>query len=68
MVSIVGGMSLDILRCLVNDLGLDVNQAAFDGENYLCVPAKHGRLSVIRCLVEEFGADVNQSRSSGATP
>jgi hypothetical protein len=63
------GMSLDILRCLVKDLGADINGARLEDEAPpLAIAAQIGNLSVLQCLVKELGADVNKTWLDGITP
>jgi hypothetical protein len=63
------GMSLDMYRCLVKDLGADVNGAQQnDGGTPLFVAAQNGHLALVKCLVKELGADVSQTENEGATP
>jgi ankyrin repeat protein len=57
-----------VVRCLVKELGADVNQAANDGTTPLYFAAAKGDLAVAQLLVEELGADVNQGLHDGATP
>jgi ankyrin repeat protein len=52
-------MCTDVVRCLVTDLGPDVNQARHDGYTPLHVATRDGKLDVLRCLVNDGGADVN---------
>jgi hypothetical protein len=68
--SILFGVSPDILRCLVKELGADVNGARLsDGATPLYVAAQTGNLALAQCLVEELGADVNQEAGyDGGTP
>jgi ankyrin repeat protein len=68
--AILAKVSLGILRCLVKELGADVNGAAnLTGLGTpLCAAAQIGNLVLVQCLVKELGADVNQAGSSGATP
>jgi ankyrin repeat protein len=68
--SIYKGMSLDVVRCLVKDLGADVNGAMLGtrGATALFLAAKQGNMAVVQCLVKELGANVNQARISGAAP
>ena len=63
-------MSLDVLRCLVKDLGADANQVAHDGFTPVYVAAQQGHLAAMRCLVNELGAEANQAMHDifGATP
>jgi hypothetical protein len=56
-----------VLRCLVQELGADVNQTALHGETPLVVAARLGSLTVVRCLID-LGAEVNQATSDGDTP
>jgi ankyrin repeat protein len=65
--AIDNGTSLDVLRCLVQELGGDVNQAAFDGNTALFISAQYGDLAAVVCLVKELGADVNRCHESGWT-
>jgi ankyrin repeat protein len=70
--SVIGGNSLDILRCLVRDLGADVNGAMLDanGATALIIAAQLDNLVVIRFLVKKLGANVNQLQATvaGAMP
>jgi ankyrin repeat protein len=62
-------MSLDILRCLVNELGADVNGARLsDGATPLSIAVQEGHLAVVRCMVKEFSVDVNNAMGDGVTP
>jgi hypothetical protein len=60
--SVFEGASANILRCLVNELGADVNLARADGVTAVYVAAQLGFLAMMRLLVKELGADVNQAR------
>jgi ankyrin repeat protein len=64
------GASLDTLRCLVKDLGADVNQGNHEqgGNTALYVAAQRGHVDVMRCLVKEFGAKVDLGYNEGGTP
>jgi hypothetical protein len=66
--SAANAASVEVLRCLVQDLGADVNGANQDGATPLYIAAERGHLAVVRCLVKELGADVNQAANDGATP
>jgi hypothetical protein len=66
---IIAEVSLDILRCLVKELGADINGARLrDGRTPLYVAAQNGNLALLQCLVKELGADVNQAADDGYTP
>jgi hypothetical protein len=67
--SILEVMSIDILRCLVEDLGTDINGARLtDRVTPLCAAAYIGNLPFVQCLTQELGADVNQGIRDGGTP
>jgi hypothetical protein len=55
------------MKCLIKELGIDVNDATKDGCTALYVAAQEGRLEMVRCLLD-FGADVNQTVIDGSTP
>jgi ankyrin repeat protein len=59
---------LAIVRCLVAELGVDVNQADKEGYTPLFIAAANGHLAVVRCLIKELGADVNQAMYDGSLP
>jgi hypothetical protein len=62
VVAVEGGhCQLEVLRCLVQELGANVNQ--LNGDTPLTIAAPHGSPPVVRCLVE-LGADVNQATQS----
>jgi hypothetical protein len=48
----------DVTRCLVKNLGANVNQAKEYGYPPLFIAARHGRLAALRCLVKDLGANV----------
>jgi ankyrin repeat protein len=67
--AILDEISLGILRCLVKELGADVNGARLtDGGTPLYAAAWIGNLPYVQFLVKELGADVNQAAVDGATP
>jgi ankyrin repeat protein len=67
--AIFAEVSLDILRCLVMELGADVNKARLtDGATPTIVAAQLGDVATIQFLVNELGADVNQNGLDGRTP
>jgi ankyrin repeat protein len=55
-------------RCLVNDLGADVNQTNEEGLTPLCIAALKGDLEMVRCLVADLGADVDRANNEGISP
>jgi ankyrin repeat protein len=61
--------NVDMVLCLVHELGADVNRPDNWGRSPLFIAAHVGNLDVVLCLVKELGAGVNQStRRSGSTP
>jgi hypothetical protein len=58
--------NLDVVRCLVSDLGADVNQAKNDGETPLMRAARMNNQALIRHLVHK-GAHVRAVTKSGHT-
>jgi hypothetical protein len=59
---------LDVVRVLLREYGVDVNQAtAKGGYTALMKAAQHKQEHVVRCLVNDFGADVNQATHDGMT-
>jgi ankyrin repeat protein len=63
------GTSLDILRCLVKELGADINGVRLsDGATPLYAAAHKGSLASVRCFVQELGANVNEAAMNRGTP
>lgn len=63
------GLPLDIMRCLVRELGADVNLANQQGGTPLILAVQTGNLATVHCLITELGADVNQADTvDGRTP
>jgi ankyrin repeat protein len=59
---------LRVVKCLVKELGMDVNHGDEEGGRTPLFLAVHeGHLAVVRCLVMELGADVNQASQDGLT-
>jgi hypothetical protein len=60
---------LEATRCIVNDLGADVNQMSDSGKctTPLTMAAYWGHLELVRCPVKDLGADVNQRSPDGST-
>jgi ankyrin repeat protein len=56
------------MRCLVNDLGADVNRGRDDGFTPLMIAAQMGKMAAVKCFVKELGADINKPSPLGATP
>jgi ankyrin repeat protein len=56
---------IDIARCLVNELGADVNKADEQGSTPLYIALQLGNLEMMRCLVKELGADARRVRKAG---
>jgi ankyrin repeat protein len=62
----VEGGHVEVLRCLVQKLGADVNQGGIEGFTALLDAANHGHLAVVRCLIQ-FGASVGGTSNDGTT-
>jgi hypothetical protein len=62
------GNQIGAVRCLVKDLGADVNQADEDDYTPLRIAAHSGNLDMLRCVATELGADVNRGDEAGSTP
>jgi ankyrin repeat protein len=62
--------NLGVARCLVKELGADVNQVDHIGCTPLHWAVGKGDLAMLRCLVKELGADVGQASawSTSLTP
>ena len=62
--------NLELMRCLVNDLGAAVNRADRGSEGFtpFCAAAQKGHLAAVQCLVTELSANVNQAMQDGGTP
>lgn len=58
---------LEVMRCLVQELGADVKQAP-SGYSPLLMAVAIGNLAMVRLLVMDLGADINQGDQGGATP
>jgi hypothetical protein len=73
-IAVVKG-SLDVMRCLVFELGADVDQGTpfyIGAANKIVAPtlyiaAAYGLLLVVHCLVKELGANINQRSQQGTT-
>jgi ankyrin repeat protein len=58
---------LALVKCLVNELGADVNKAGRDGSTPLHTAAFWNNVDMLRCLGTS-GADVSQASITGGTP
>jgi ankyrin repeat protein len=58
----------EVVQCLAQELGADVNQASAEDWTPLFVASGLGNLRIVQYLVNELGADVNQADSEGHTP
>jgi ankyrin repeat protein len=55
------------MRCLVNDLGANVDQADNEGYTPLYKAAAHGHLDVVQFLAMEHCANINHAAHNGRT-
>jgi ankyrin repeat protein len=62
------GGHLGSMRCLVREMGADVNGGIPNGYTPLAIATVHDNMAAVQCLVVELGADVNQARHGGETP
>jgi hypothetical protein len=60
--------NFDVVRCMVNEFGVDINQARTDGATSLCEAVRSGNPDMVRFLVKELGADVKQAKHDRVTP
>ena len=59
---------VDVVRCLVSELGADVNKTDRYGWTPCHGAARHNHVDVVRCLVSELAADANKRDDDGSTP
>jgi ankyrin repeat protein len=59
---------VDVIRCLVEEYGANVNQANSNETTPLHIAAYRSHLDSVRCLVREFNANVDQPDRDTATP
>jgi ankyrin repeat protein len=59
---------LDSLRCIVKELGGEVNHENNESETALTLAVSEGNLELMRCLVMELGADVNHLSKTSFLP
>jgi ankyrin repeat protein len=57
-----------VVRCLIEELGAQVDRVGEDGSSPVYIAAQEGMLDVVICLVKEFGADAKQPNKFGITP
>jgi ankyrin repeat protein len=57
-----------VARCLVKELGADVDKTSQEDATPLYIAVQEGHLEVSGCLVKELGADVNKADKHGFTP
>jgi ankyrin repeat protein len=62
------GVSLEVLRYFLKEIGADINGENQDGHTPLSAAAQFDRLDALRCLGKEFGAEVNRMNGFGSTP
>jgi ankyrin repeat protein len=60
-----GNGCLDVVRCLVKELGADVHQATDSGERPFIFAARHEIVSVVQWLLTEGGASMDEHRLRG---
>jgi ankyrin repeat protein len=60
---------LNLMRCLVLELGANVNQIEDHSDlTALIWVVTIGDVEIVRCLVTELGANINQASHDGRTP
>jgi hypothetical protein len=59
---------ISVIRCMVEELGADVNRADGNGNTPVLVVSLNGHLSLVRYLVKTLDADVNKASDKGTTP
>jgi hypothetical protein len=59
---------VDAARCLVKELGADVNQADKQGYTSLTLATCQNNFEMMNCLVKDLGADVNLADTNSYTP
>jgi ankyrin repeat protein len=64
----VRSWNTDVMRCLVNEMGADVDLADGNDRTRLQGAARLGDLVLLRFLVNDLGADPNLASKEGFTP
>jgi hypothetical protein len=59
---------MEVVRCLVEELGADIDGVLLDGATLVFMAAQNARLEVVTYLAKECGADVSQAMHDGVTP
>ena len=57
-----------VLRLLVKNMGLEIDDVGFGAWTLLCDACRKGRVEVVRLLVEEGGADIHKPSARDETP
>jgi ankyrin repeat protein len=60
--------NLAMVRCLVEELGADVNKADLKGRTPFWIATYGGNLAMLRVLVKELHADVDKVDQAGYAP
>jgi hypothetical protein len=60
--------STAVIRCLVEELGADVNGVNDDGVTPVSAASYNGNLNLVRFLVKTMGADVSKAEKKGQSP
>jgi ankyrin repeat protein len=59
---------LGYTKCLVTELGANINGVDVDGRTALSLAAEEGRLDVVSFLIKEHGAEIDHKDAIGRTP
>jgi ankyrin repeat protein len=60
-------LNQDLIRCLVEESGADINQPTNSGNTPLFVAAQNGKVAAVRYLADKLGTNVNHANVEGAT-
>jgi hypothetical protein len=58
----------EVVKCMVRELGADVNQANEKGVTAVLIASVNGNLKMVKLLATELGADVDHTDAKGHTP